>query len=69
MPQNEYEREFEKFKNVELVVGDSYIIDNRIRVTLVEYDFEKNSCVVLKESGNSMTKTAHWARKNLKHIL
>ncbi len=65
--QSEYFAEFEKFKDVEIHAGRCYILNDRIRVVVVSYDKENNTCSYQPISSDiSTNKTAHWARKNLK---
>lgn len=66
--QNEYLLEFEKFKDVEILPGRQYILNDRITVSVVSYDSETNSCEIQSKSGIITKKTAHWARKNLKLV-
>ena len=64
--QEKYFEEYEKWKNVVIEPGPHILRGSGIRYDVVAVDIETESVSLLVEkSGNTLSKTLHWARKNL----
>jgi hypothetical protein len=63
--QIKYLEEYEKYKHIQIDVGE-YHIKNNIAIVYVVTSITENSVMVTnKNSGFAQEKTIHWARKNL----
>lgn len=68
--QAEYLAEYEKYKHIVILSGRNYVLKSNLffKYFVIEVNGEEVKLMNLK-TGNEVTKTLHWCRKNLIEIL